>query len=300
MQIRELTRGDIQSLAEFCSANLRYDKFEANWLDRMIFKDPGYVPHLTLSAQEGGRIVGAMVGVTRKVGKDILGWLKLFAVDESRRRRGIASELLRRVEDGFREMGVAKVNVLNCAPAYYIWPGIDLRYTEGICFLLERGYRRYGDAVNMTVDLAGRDFSTEALEDKLKNEGIEVRRLEERDRPAFDAMLRAEWSENWYYEAMTSFENEPISTFIALREGKILGFASYDTNMFPGTFGPMGTSQELRGKGIGSALFLRCMRDMRDKGYKRAEIGWVGPIVFYSKAANAKISRAFWFMTKDI
>ena len=60
--------------------------------------------------------------------------------------------------------------------------------------------------------------------------------------------------------------------------------------MFRGGFGPTGVEESLRGLGIGKVLFLRCLRNMKGRGYHRCEIGWVGPISFYAHTADARIS----------
>jgi len=54
-----------------------------------------------------------------------------------------------------------------------------------------------------------------------------------------------------------------------------------------GFFGPTGVLPELRGKGIGAALLLRCLESMREMGYAYAVIGGVGPASFYEKVCGA-------------
>ena len=69
-------------------------------------------------------------------------------------------------------------------------------------------------------------------------------------------------------------------------EKKILGFAGYDCT-YKDFFGPTGVDETQRGKGIGGALFLRCMEAMRDEGYGYAIIGSAGPVDFYNKMSGA-------------
>ena len=52
-------------------------------------------------------------------------------------------------------------------------------------------------------------------------------------------------------------------------------------------FGPTGVRKDMRGKGIGKALLLRCLYSMYERGYNYAIIGWVGPAEFYQKACGA-------------
>jgi len=120
------------------------------------------------------------------------------------------------------------------------------------------------------------------------------------DREQFGAWLRDHWSAVWHYEALSSYANDPISTFVALADGRICAFASYNTTTFEHVFGPTGTEPALQGRGLGRVLFLRCMRDLRDMGHQSAEICWVGPIAFYARVADAWISRTFWFLEKEL
>jgi predicted N-acetyltransferase YhbS len=54
-----------------------------------------------------------------------------------------------------------------------------------------------------------------------------------------------------------------------------------------GFFGPGGVAESYRAKGIGAALLMSCLLDMRLKGYGYAIIGDVGPVEFYRKVVGA-------------
>lgn len=94
----------------------------------------------------------------------------------------------------------------------------------------------------------------------------------------------------WSDELSTAFTRFPVSCFIAYDENekKILGFAGYDCT-YRNFFGPTGVDEAARGKGIGGALFMRCMEAMRDEGYGYAIIGSAGPVDFYKKICNATV-----------
>ena len=42
-----------------------------------------------------------------------------------------------------------------------------------------------------------------------------------------------------------------------------------------------------RGQGIGTALLLKCLHEMRYAGYMYGIIGWAGPWEYYQKSVNA-------------
>ncbi|WP_404423844.1 GNAT family N-acetyltransferase [Nibricoccus sp. IMCC34717] len=90
----------------------------------------------------------------------------------------------------------------------------------------------------------------------------------------------------WPAEAARSLQLSPVSCWVAVENGKLLGFASYDATAL-GIFGPTGVTEAARGRGTGKALLLACLLDMRLKGYAYAVIGWAGPVDFYRKAVGA-------------
>ena len=67
---------------------------------------------------------------------------------------------------------------------------------------------------------------------------------------------------------------------------KLVGFACYDTSA-RGFFGPTGVDETARGGGIGHALLLASLLDMRAQGYGYAIVGDVGPVDFYVRAVGA-------------
>jgi ribosomal protein S18 acetylase RimI-like enzyme len=85
-------------------------------LQRMARRNPG----LLVVALRGGTIVGSALG-----GWDgRRGWIYHVAVAESERRNGLATRLVRLVEDRLRDLGAPKVNVLvreDNAPAGNFW-----------------------------------------------------------------------------------------------------------------------------------------------------------------------------------
>lgn len=287
----ELQPQHLDELADFCNRNfeLHTEQFEAEILHRRIFDDPDHIPDHGFLLRDNGKTIGFMVGVLR----DNEAWLKLFAVDKQHRRSGLGSMMLEEIETLFRSAGAERVRILNCSPCYFT-PGLDPRYTEAFCFLQSHGYTAERYVHNMEVDLTGNEFETAHLESKLAKQGFEIRRLEHEDEQTFYEWMLGTWSQNWTTEACNSLKNAPVTTFIALdSRDNIRGFATYDVTLFRGGFGPTGVEESLRGLGIGKVLFLRCLRDMKTRGYPRCEIAWVGPISFYAHTADARICATF-------
>jgi ribosomal protein S18 acetylase RimI-like enzyme len=90
----------------------------------------------------------------------------------------------------------------------------------------------------------------------------------------------------WASEASAALSNRPTTLFIAQQANEILGFCCYDATA-RGFVGPIGVLDSARGKGIGAALLLACLHDMRTMGYGYAIAGWVGEPEFFRKVAGA-------------
>ncbi len=299
MEIRELAEADLPALLDLCQRTLPWDMFTPTLLRRRVLEEPNRVPAYQLAAWDNKRLAGVILGGVRETEEGPMAWIRLVTVDPAYRRRGLASQLLEELEGRLRADGLKRLRIGNSAPNYF-WPGLDVRFTSAYCFFERHGFYRIGEAVDMEVDLTARDWDTSAEEARLAREGYTIRRLQPEDREAFSTWLREKWNPIWYYEALSSYENDPISTFVATREGQICAFASYNVTMFENGFGPMGTEPDLRGRGIGRVLFHRCMRDMKALGHRTADICWVGPIAFYARVADAWIHRVFWWMEKEL
>jgi ribosomal protein S18 acetylase RimI-like enzyme len=90
----------------------------------------------------------------------------------------------------------------------------------------------------------------------------------------------------WTNECEVAFSRQPISCFIAVEDGQVVGFACHDVTL-KNFFGPTGVSESHRGRGIGTALLLACLHAMAAQGYGYAIIGWAGPAEYYTKTVGA-------------
>lgn len=98
--------------------------------------------------------------------------------------------------------------------------------------------------------------------------------------------VRDTFGEAWASEMEMTFSRTPVSCYVAQHDRQMAGFACYDATTL-GYFGPTGVAETLRGQGIGKALLLACLLEMRLKGYGYAIIGWAGPQDFYAKTVGA-------------
>ncbi|MBN7811570.1 GNAT family N-acetyltransferase [Algoriphagus sp. H41] len=128
---------------------------------------------------------------------------------------------------------------------------------------------------------------------KLEKKLADKERIVFRKAIAPEKHLVSEWvMENfgayWQSEVEVSFSRQPVSCWIAQRGNAILGFAVYESTA-RNFFGPTGTLESERGKGIGKVLLTKALESMREMGYAYAIIGGVGPAEFYEKTVDARV-----------
>lgn len=124
--------------------------------------------------------------------------------------------------------------------------------------------------------------------ERLQREGFTVRRAMSCDKHSVVEWVRKTFGKLWASECDVAFAGHPVSCYLATRDGKIVGFACYDSSM-KNFFGPVGVVEEARGRGIGAVLLVKCLRAMASAGYAYAIVGDAGSPEFYEKTVNASV-----------
>ena len=299
--IAELTVERAAEVVELCrrALDLPEDAAEAEPLVATLWhRAAADRPVRVFGAYRGDDLVGVLIG--SRSGE--AGHVDLLAVHPRVRRQGVARTLLGHAERALAESGAVEM-VLAGNPPYYGWPGIDVRYTPAICLALALGYRQDRTAWNMTADLSSDSSpalrATETAEARLAGQGVTVRRAEPSDLPALTTFARTTFGGAWDGELAGSVGRPDAGCHLAERDGELLGFAAYGSSR-PSWFGPMGTAPAAEGSGIGGVLLRRCLRDQRTAGIEFAQIGWVGPVPFYSRSAGARIERVFFLYRRAL
>jgi mycothiol synthase len=295
MIIKNFSEEYIKPVAKLCRQNMSRDIMPDFLLREKTFGDPDYDPELTLIGlhKETEMPLAFIQAVVRERDSGKCGYIKLLCVDSNERRKGNAAKIYEIVEQKIIKQGARQISVYESYPNYFM-PGVDPFYTEAVCFFERMGYRKIGDTSNLAADLSLQSFNTQPEEKKLSSEGISFRRAE-----IFDKEKVITWLENnfpaWIGEVSETFKNKPITLFICEHDGNLIAFSAHEVNnKGTGWFGPMGTATELKGKGIGSILLKKCLQDLKEMGFAKAIIPWVGPIPFYMHHVSAKVERVFW------
>lgn len=116
--------------------------------------------------------------------------------------------------------------------------------------------------------------------------GIAIRRALPPEGDVVLAWVRSNFPGPWPSECAMALSQLPVTLWVAVRAGELLGFACHDATA-KGFFGPTGVAENARGQGIGEALLGATLIGMREAGYGYAVIGDPGPIEFYRKRLDA-------------
>ncbi len=100
--------------------------------------------------------------------------------------------------------------------------------------------------------------------------------------------VREKFGDSWAEECGACFFRQPVSCYIAVDDGKVIGFSCY-VSPVKYFFGPLGVDESYRGRGIGKALTLLCLNEMKHQGFGYAIIGYVGPAKFYEECCGATV-----------
>lgn len=129
--------------------------------------------------------------------------------------------------------------------------------------------------------------------DRIEAEGYHVKRAIMPEMETVCAWVQEHFGQGWAAECRGCFTNHPVSLYVAYKENEIAGFGCYDST-YKDFFGPTGVDSQLRGKGLGAALLMSCLHDMKTLGYAYAIIGGAGPVHYYEKVCGATPIEGSW------
>lgn len=242
---------------------------------------------------------GALAGVACVSGDR----LRLLAVAPEQRGAGVGGALLAACEDLARRRGATALHVLD-QPGNYLAPGVDVRNAELISWLLRREFTVGSAArrVNLLVELAGNPKVSAARAAEVaaaaRQGGYQLRRATLADRALLLAGIDGAFGGAWSFEVARALALPEPGVHVAMRGDELCGFAAHDgNNSGLGWFGPAGTWPAHRGRGLGEALLLACLRDLA-RTSDTAEIAWIGPEGFYEASCGIAGRRIFVPMKK--
>ena len=239
---------------------------------------------IVLGSNDGDAAIAAIL---RDSTRGPIAHVQFVAVHPGARRQGLGRALLVAMEDWAREQEANEL-ALGAAAPFYLWPGVDVRWTPALCLAEAADFGVRGAELNLSCPTT---FRAEAPD------GVEIRRATGES----DAQATVAFAElacpSWVPELERSLDH--ASAFGAFVDDTAVAFACHSVNRM-GWIGPMAVDPAHGGRGIGSALLGEVCRDLMVAGYRTAEIAWVGPVSFYAKAAGASVSRVFRTFAKTL
>ncbi|HEX8953849.1 MAG TPA: GNAT family N-acetyltransferase [Polyangia bacterium] len=267
--IRELRPDALDAARALLVAALPHDRIDIVAAEK-LFGDNGTRSGAVFGAWDDATLIGLVATAGR--------WVKLLAVDERHRRRGVGTALLAQAGDG-------RLRVMD-HPGNYLSPGLDGRYDAARAFFAARGFRELGTIENIRAPL---DQPLRPIDVT----GYEIRRVEPTDRAVLLDWIARAFAPIWAFEVARAADGPRRAVHAAFCAGAPVAFAAADgNNQGLGWFGPAGTDPAHRGKRLGEALLVRCLEDVR--GLPEAGvIAWIGPKEFYRKTVGAVDDRRF-------
>ena len=127
-----------------------------------------------------------------------------------------------------------------------------------------------------------------ALYERLKAEGISIKQALSPDKHLVLNFIRENFGEGWASECDAAFANQPVSCYIAVKDKQVIGFGCYEATARD-YFGPTGVREDMRGRGVGRAILLKCMLGLANMGYAYAIIGSAAEsaVKFYENSVGA-------------
>jgi len=261
---RHLAPENIQNIYQLFENNSDFFSLPFNYFQKGTLEDDGFEQDLSLFLfnSETNQPVAAFITVTRKNVKIGQCFLKGCVVDSAYRRHGVGSRIITEIIMRAKEKNISEIFYGASVPNYW-QPGVDIRHTSLFFFLKKHGFKSHRPIFNLTASLT-------EVKDKpvLEKNGYKYERVQPKDFKNTLKFVKKQFPlGTWAEEVQLSFNLE-----------------------------------SLRGKSIGTQLFMWCLWDMKQNGINTCEIMWVGgdTIKFYSKAIGAYISPIFYPMYKKI
>lgn len=279
----------------------RYPMIPALW-DAITAGDPSFRDSDGLVAMRDGRPVG--FALAKRFREDFpgcerfkpVGYLTLMAVHPEHQRQGIGTMLLEAAEARFRAEGATKV-VLG-GSFHHVVPGIPVALADApepaLAFFEARGYVRGKEVWDVRRDLAVPP-ALPALPEL--PDGVVLRPMRPEEGPAMLAFLNREFAGRWPRDVAHHLASgEPAAHVFGLFvDGEPQGFVLLHPPGSPGALrwagfipgisalGPIGVGSGVRGKGMGLALLVRALEQLRDWGAKETVIDWTDLLDFYGR-----------------
>lgn len=265
--------------------------------------NPSFRSSDALLAWEGDRPVGfGYLGLHRVVAAETLAFrrrsqLQAVVVHPDRRRRGIGRRICGQLALAARSHGSETVEA--GGGMFYLWAGIPEDVPGAVEFATSLGFELGTPAWDLRGDVAGLRLD-ERTERTLVAAGMDVAPGTAADHAEILGFLYGEFGGEWWHETGWFLERggDPAELLL-MREGggRLVGLARIHTPesrpVAPphfwaarrppaaGGLGPIGVAAELRGRGLGRALLVVALDELRRRGLTDVVIDFTSLLAYY-------------------
>jgi predicted N-acetyltransferase YhbS len=224
------------------------------------------------------------LGIVAAVPSTEGGSIRILVVDPPHQGRGHGSRLLRAAEQDLAARTAGAVVTVGADPPYHLFSGVETTQLAMLCLLERRRYNRVDATFNMDVDLA-----------ELPDERAGPVIAGPSDRGEVEVYMDGQWP-NWRAEVLRALDKGSLA--IERDDRGISAFCAWDVNR-RGLLGPVAVRLDLIGRGAGVAVLVFALHRMREAGWGRVEVAWVGPVVPYARVGGT-VGRVFFVYRKTL
>jgi GNAT superfamily N-acetyltransferase len=218
--------------------------------------------------------------------------LQLLVVHPSHRRCGIARELVGLAEAWALASGADALTVGTGAP-YYLFTGVDSRWTDALCCFEALGYERVGAELDLRC-------ATQQPASARRPAGeVRVGRLAEAADVADLMALVEQHHPQWGAEFARAAE---AGTVVLARDGAtgaLLGAAAHSVSR-AGVIGPVAVDPARQAAGVGTLMMQSVLTELAVAGHRQAEIAWTSTVRFYARSVGASVGRTSLVLRRDL
>lgn len=296
----------LDAVVELCRAALPDESLSVDDLEGLLCDDDG--DHTALVRQveatglgcrgEHGELVAAAVVSLTEVLDRRSAHLQLLVVHPARRRRGLARALVAAAEAWSAARGAEALTVGAGAP-FYLFTGVDSRWTDALCCFEALGYERTGTELDLVCPTVPARTSTRGGATSRPSAQVELAHVgDDEGAAALDAWVRATYP-HWSAELARAARAGTVVLARDATTGEVVGAAAHSVGRL-GVIGPVAVDPSRHGGGVGALLMAAVLADLSAAGLRTAEIAWTSTVRFYRQVCDARVGRASVVLRRDL
>lgn len=326
MNIVNLTINDLSEMNnlwnEVVSEQYFYKPLTLDEYKDKLLNNPDFSFDTVFGVKENNKLIAYIIGYIRAMYKDNLnvpGYVNMIIVKKEYRKQGIASSLLKHLENYFKSVGRKYIQASYYLPSCYSWyipntkdhdhpcaPGIRINSNEYF-FLLHRGYSIVGQEDAFHLDLSDYEISDDIknILDKARAEGITIELYDKNKHYGLEEFYKELNIYDFEKVIRSNLELEhPYPFLVVAKDNKIVGWtgAMWNEASGRGHFDGIAILSSVRGKGLGKALFSLLAYYNKQGGAKFMTFytGLTNHARYIYMGAGFKIIESFALMKKEL